>query len=544
MRLRTICVPPAFIWREAAHYTPDMNRVASSLRVAAGLCLPWLALLLLLACLRPLAIPDEGRYGEVGRWMWLSGDWLAPRLDGIPFFHKPPWLYWLEAISIGVFGAHPWSVRLVPAAHAALMMIGLTTVMRLWGGDVLARRAAWMLGSSLAFLVGGQYVNHDMLVACWISLAILCFGWSFASGERAHAGWARAGFVACALGVLSKGLIGLALPGLVLLLWIGWTRQWAKILTLPWLSGLALFATIVLPWFVLAERAYPGMLSYLFGTQQFGRFTATTFNNARPWWFYGVAVLVLWGLWVPWVLVALWQSLRVRASALFPVNAAAADDRQLSRLRSLAWIWLAAILGFFSIPNSKLLGYALPVVPALAVLSAMGWSVIQGWRFERWLWRGVLAAGLVSAVVANHQAGQFIDRFSSRDVAAALACRAEPTASLAVLGGYPYDLPFLAQRRQPMAVLQDWTALQGNISDEWRAELLDGARFDAQAARVLQPLDLLSLRATQPGQWLVVAHTALPLLSDALRPFERVFEGRNWSLYRSPGTPQSSNCAP
>ena len=521
-----------------------MTRVVSCVRAALWLCLPWLALVGVLAYLRPMAIPDEGRYGEIGRWMWLSGDWLAPRLDGIPFFHKPPLLYWLEAVSVGLFGPQVWAVRLVPMLHAVTMLGGLYTVVRLWAGDALARRAALMLGSSLAFLVGGQYVNHDMLVACWISLAILCFGWSFASGEVPHAGWARTGFVVCGLGILSKGLIGLALPGLVLLLWIGWTRQWGKIVRLPWVSGLALFALITVPWFVLAERAYPGMLGYLFGTHQFGRFTATTFNNARPWWFYGVAVLVLWGLWLPWALVSGWQALRRQAVRLEGAAGASMSPESLSRLRSLAWIWLLAILGFFSLPNSKLLGYALPVVPALAVLSALGWSCMQGWRLQRWVWRGLLTLGVVLAVTANHFAGQFIDKFSSRDVAAALACRASPTVPLHVLGGYPYDLPFLSGRVAPVLVMQDWAALKGKVGDEWRSELLDGARFDAQAAQVLVPLDTLSALAGRADQWLVVAHTALPQLAPSLQAFDRSFEGRNWSLYRSPGTTEQAGCSP
>ena len=55
----------------------------------------WLGLVLL-AAVRPLALPDEGRYGEVSRWMLLSGDWLVPRLNGLPFFHKPPLLHWLQ----------------------------------------------------------------------------------------------------------------------------------------------------------------------------------------------------------------------------------------------------------------------------------------------------------------------------------------------------------------------------------------------------------------------------------------------------------------
>ena len=64
------------------------------------------AVLLALAALRPMAVPDEGRYGEIGRWMLQSGDWLTPRLNGIPFFHKPPYLYWLEAGAMALLGVH------------------------------------------------------------------------------------------------------------------------------------------------------------------------------------------------------------------------------------------------------------------------------------------------------------------------------------------------------------------------------------------------------------------------------------------------------
>ena len=78
-------------------------------------------LLLVLAAWRPLALPDEGRYAEVGRWMLSSGDWLTPRLDGVPFFHKPPLLYWLEAASMQLFGVTPWAARLVVVLHACLM---------------------------------------------------------------------------------------------------------------------------------------------------------------------------------------------------------------------------------------------------------------------------------------------------------------------------------------------------------------------------------------------------------------------------------------
>jgi len=187
----------------------------------------WLGLLLL-AALRPIAVPDEGRYGELGRWMLVSGDWLTPRLNGIPFFHKPPYLYWLEAISVAVFGVNELALRLVPALHAGLMLTALYLAARAISGEVIARRAVLMLGTSMGFLVGGQYINHDMLVASWIGLAIWCFAFAFMAGDKPNASLARLGFVACALGMLSKGLIGIALPGLVIFVWLIWTRQFRK----------------------------------------------------------------------------------------------------------------------------------------------------------------------------------------------------------------------------------------------------------------------------------------------------------------------------
>jgi hypothetical protein len=104
------------------------------------------------------------------------------------------------------------------------MLLALYLSVRQFATEVIARRAVWMLGTSLSFLLAGQYVNHDMLVAAWIGVAIWCFALAFMHGNKPHAGLARWGFVACALGVLSKGMIGLALPGLVLLVVPG--RDW------------------------------------------------------------------------------------------------------------------------------------------------------------------------------------------------------------------------------------------------------------------------------------------------------------------------------
>lgn len=501
---------------------------------------PWLlpALLLVLMAWRPLATPDEGRYAEVGRWMLVSGDWLVQRLNGIPFFHKPPLLYWLEASVFAVLGASPWTARLVIAAHAVLMWALLWLCARHWAGETVARRAVWMLGASAAFLIGGQYVNHDTMVATWIGIAIWCFARALLHPGSVHAGWARAGFVACALGVLSKGLIGLVLPGLVLFVWITWTRQWRKVAQLPWFSGVAWFALIAVPWFVLAERAAPGMLAYLFGTQQFGRFGATTFNNAQPVWFYLVAIAVLM---FPWALIALGGGVAQLRRAWTQGQVAETTPASAPWI-SLCWIWIVAILGFFSIPNSKLIGYALPVMPPLALLAAHAWQTHCAPR----RWAAPLLAVLVAGSVALTVTAQvLLSRVSvgnsSAGVAHALrqsiataAPEARTAAQVVVVGGgeYPYDLPFLAQLQQPMFVVQDWERERREAGDTWHRELLDGTAFDTEAARVLVPYAHLDGLVDRPGVWLVVERGSVPRIPDLAR-WQPLAESGRWRLYGS-----------
>ena len=484
----------------------------------------WL-LLLLLAPLRPLVVPDEGRYGEVGRWMLVSGDWLTPRLNGLPFFHKPPLLYWLEATSLALFGVNEFALRLVPALHVGLMLMGLYLAARAIGGERLAQRAVLMLGSSLGFLIGGQYANHDMLVACWIGLAIWCFALAFLAGDQPALGLARLGFVACALGVLSKGLIGLALPGLVLLLWLAATRQLRKLLHLPWLSGLGLLAALVLPWFVLVEQQYPGLLDYMVVQQQFRRYTGSSFNNPQPWWFYLQALAVLF---FPWLLFAL------AAGRQPPGGAPAAAPPVAQALWLLCWIWLVVVVLFFSVPGSKLVGYVLPVLPPLAVLAALGWArVMRQQRHPQRIFLGLCLIDLVIALVLVTQVGRFTRSARTQDLAQALACAARPSDTVYVSGAYPYDLPFYAQTVQPMVVVEDWPARRQKPGDGWQQELLDAASFAAGAPAVLQTPAALPSAGARPGNWWVV-RTPVP---GAVRVGDWVlhFQGAGWALYQSAG---------
>ena len=534
----------------------------------------WLALLamwlglMVMAALRPLAVPDEGRYGEVGRWMLQSGDWMTPRLNGIPFFHKPPYLYWLQAMSLQVFGINELALRLVPALHVGLMLVALYLATRRFTNETIARRACIMLGTSLTFLIGGQYINHDMLVAAWIGVAIWCFAFSFIAGDRPHANLARFGFVACALGVLSKGLIGVALPGLVLFVWLLWTRQFKKVLYLPWMSGLALLAVIAFPWFVIEQRSFPELFNYMFVNHHFSRFTAKTFNNVQPWWFY---VLSLALLLFPWVFVALgqWRSRDTGAGEigqkmlnLGPLGSSAqagqvANERAMGAGLAnnhcvlplaawrLCWVWVLAILIFFSIPSSKLIGYILPVIPPLALLAAVNWqtfaekNVHAGKLFVAFCAINVgVALGIVTQVANVTADGR------TQDIAAILACESRPADTVYASGAFPYDLPFYAQTARPMVVLQDWVYERAHAGDGWQRELFEGAVFEPASGAVLQQPDVLVQAALVPGNWWVVPNRDpkkfLPAPGWVL-----VSQGAGFNLYKSAqGGDASASSAP
>lgn len=478
-------------------------------------------LLLLLDFQRPMALPDEARYGEVGRWMAQSGDWLIPRLNGIPFFHKPPYLYWLEGLSVSLFGAHTWALRWVVSLHAGLLMAMIYVFTRRFHTEIMARNAAIFFGTSLACLIGGQYVNHDMVVATWISTAILCFALAF-SEDVPNRAWAWAGFASCGWGLMTKGLIGVALPGAVLLMWLIWTRQLRKLLRLPWVTGLGLFGLITLPWFLAAEQSHPGMARYIFIAQQFNRYVSSGFNNPQPLWFYPAVIFVLG---FPWVFFALHLAVRaLRKKSADPAAEETASDT------SLYWLWLIVITLFFSIPRSKLIGYILPVMPAVAILSAIGFQrwTSRGFNTSRVLW--VLGAIQVSiALAVGHIVTQVTRDKSTEDIAQTLACAWRSGDRLYAAGMYPYDLPFHLQSLEPMTVVMDWPHWRQQAGDSWHRELFEGTEFEPGTDRLLQEAQALDAALQQPGQWLVMRNEDAP--AAAWLPIQR---GRAWTLYRSP----------
>jgi len=200
--------------------------------------------------------------------------------------------------------------------------------------------------------------NLDMLVASCITATLLAAVHAALSHEQGGRwrGALAVAFGCAALGLLAKGLIGVVLPGAVHAIWCLVTR-WPQALTLgAWLPGWIVLLAVAAPWFVGMQRRYPGFFDYFVVTQHFRRFAASGFNNVNPFWFY---VPVIFGLtlpWAGWMAVGAWKRRRDARTTV----------QRLSDIDWLMLVWFVAIVAFFSVLRSKLVGYVLPALPPLA----------------------------------------------------------------------------------------------------------------------------------------------------------------------------------
>jgi hypothetical protein len=447
------------------------------------------------AWLRPLAMPDEGRYVGVAWEMLRRGDWLVPTLDGMPFFHKPPLFYWITAGSMALFGPGVAAARAAAWLASVTIATGLFAFVRHWVG----RRQAWtafiVLATAPLFYGAAQYANMDLLVAACISSAILLTAHAALSRslQRPYRLALAAAFVAAALGVLSKGLIGVVLPLLVLVGWGLATRRLGALLgLLTWVPGWLLFAAVAAPWFVAMQQRFPDFGHYFFVVQHFQRFASTGFNNAQPWYFYPLVLLALTLPWSPW-LVAGW---RRRAQ----VGAGSGD------LGMLMWAWVITVVVFFSWPASKLVGYVLPALAPLAFLIAEAVGRATQGRgqppLNRWL--ATTAALAATACVALTTLAHFVQPKSHQAIAEVLHVVKRPAERVFFLDNLYYDVSFYARLDAPVSVVDPWLPAEV-AKDSWRRELVDASRFaPAGSPRLLlTPAELAPALCGAHPSWLV-----------------------------------------
>lgn len=323
---------------------------------------------------RHLVASDEGRYGEIAREMYATGDWVTPRYNDYKYFEKPPLQAWMTAIAYTLFGVGEWQSRLWTGftGYFAILATGFTT-WKLVGGErgvVAGWVSAILLASSPMWNVGGHFNTLDMglssILSCALFSLLLAQRGGLSLTARRHWMWLCWAFMA--LAVLSKGLIGVVIPGMVLVVYTLSSWDWKLWKRLHLFSGLIVFFLIVTPWFVLVSLKNPEFPHFFFIHEHWDRFTKDGHNRkGHPLYF---VPLILVGF-IPWLaqlgqgLMRAWRDRRGDNSDL--VVSATTGFRPLW----LCAVWAVMIFLFFSKSQSKLPGYIMPIFPALALLAGL-----------------------------------------------------------------------------------------------------------------------------------------------------------------------------
>jgi 4-amino-4-deoxy-L-arabinose transferase-like glycosyltransferase len=345
-----------------------------------------LVLVLLVALVRlamlgtyPLMDTTEARYGEIGRVMAASGDWITPwfRPD-IPFWGKPPLSFWCTALSFNLFGVNEFAARL---PHWIMGVLGGWLV---W--DLGARRsireaviAVSLLTGCLIYYVSAGAVSTDMALSLGLTLSMGSF-WLAVQPNQSPALKTRSRwlfFLSLGWGLLAKGPIALVLGGLAIGAWLLASRSyWPEVRQLPWIRGSIFSMAIAAPWYWAAEVKTPGFLNYFLIGEHFKRFVVSGWEGDR----YGSAHdfargtiwLMLLVMLIPWIILI---------PTFLKLGTKEQHNREEQQIASspnvnssgLAWrnyllSWGLAPCVFFTFSGNILWPYVLPGIPALSLL--------------------------------------------------------------------------------------------------------------------------------------------------------------------------------
>ena len=340
----------------------------------------------------PLLGPDEPRYAQIAREMFGNGDLITPTLGGRPWFEKPALLYWMMIASYKLFGVSEWSARLPAAVSGLLTVVAVFCIGRSLERRVereahvldnaavphrpeavsndfptgLAFWCALTAATTLGIVVFSRAASFDIVVTMTMTWALAFFVISeLEETAKRRRGYLLGFYIFSGLSLLAKGLIGIVLPLGVVSFYYALRRKPPEAnaaFSLFW--GVPLALAIAASWYapVIWRHGWP-FVDQFFIQHQFARYISNKYHHPAPVYFY---LLILVPLSLPWTAFFLAGIGKARRWRWRANNKQGVD---LDKMMVLAFAWVLVPLLFFSFSTSKLPGYIIPVLPAVALIS-------------------------------------------------------------------------------------------------------------------------------------------------------------------------------
>lgn len=397
----------------------------------------------------PFMGTSEPRYAEIARLMLLTNDWITPWFSpDVPFWGKPPFSFWAQALSFKLLGINEFAVRL-PSWLATLISVGLIYK---WAstqfGDRVGQVSALIFGSCTLVFVGSGAVITDPYFALATTWAMVSYAMA---QSNPHWVWRYGFFAALALGLLTKGpLVGVLVAGPLLagLIWLKQTRHGFR--AMPWFRGFILMLLLSLPWYILAELKTPGFLNYFLVGEHFYRFVDPGWSGDL----YGSAHREPKGrVWIDLLTAALPWSLVALAVLLRKLSHHCGHKRILRNLRDpvqlylISWALFTPL--FFTFSGNILWTYVLPALPAFSILLALALNatIERNGYLRRAMMALIVAAPLACTIYFGIGALQPMTLKTEKYLVAQALAQMKPQDQLAYLGPIPFSATFYSKGR-------------------------------------------------------------------------------------------------
>lgn len=334
----------------------------------------------------PITDPVESNYALTAKEMVQSGNWLSPQIYHQFWFDKPIMIYWLIAVSYKIFGIGEFAARFPSALFSALTVGMMYQVVRnVAGRRIVALWGSFILGTSLEFWVIAHAVITDA-VLIWATLGTMPLAYV---GLTKPSKWAMVGAYAFAgIAVLTKGPVGIVLPGALLLVFALAMQSWTYVKRLFLWQGIVAFLVVATPWYLLMYGIHGNdFISGFLGLHNYVRATVSEHPEANHWWYYLVLLPLSFLPWTGPVFYEMWAGWKK-----------AVNRTQYNYL--MIWGW-GTIL-FYSIMATKYPTYTFIAMLPFSMLGAVGivrlcnahvsrkrWTILTGPAIVLWLlWAG------------------------------------------------------------------------------------------------------------------------------------------------------------
>ena len=315
----------------------------------------------------PLADTTEARYGHTAYLMATTNDWITPYFDlNVPFWGKPPFSFWMQALAYKIFGINDFSAR-VPSMLFTLLSMGL--IFKYLKTFYNFTTALWAcvvyLSFLLVYILSGAIIT-DPYLAFSTTLSMIAFIMTLKNQESY---WKYFFFVGLGIGLLSKGPLALVLVGGALFIWLifDFKNRFNELKKFPWVKGSLLTLALSLPWYIIAEIKSPGFLNYFIIGEHFKRFLDPGWGGDLYGTAHKKAKGTIWIMWLgaafPWVFVVFYAFIKNIKSSFWVLR----NNSELTYFIS----WSLFTMIFFSAAGNILVTYILPALPALAILVAI-----------------------------------------------------------------------------------------------------------------------------------------------------------------------------